>query len=220
MSPAQTVTDAAEAASAANEVVPGVTQTARGDYRWTYRLNLLTNPVVALTLVKVLGLALLGVAAFLFLLTLGDGFAAAGTLFLQILGYGALLSLALTAVGLLLTSLILGGTYDVRFDMDEKGVSHTQLPRQFRRARAAAYATALLGALAGRPSVAGAGLLAGQKQMSRSVFSRVRKIRALPSLHAILLSGGMERNQVYAAPEQYAFVLDYIVSHCPRAKKK
>ncbi len=220
MSPARIVTDAAETASAANEIVPGVVRTAQDGYRWTYRLNLLTNPVVALTLAKVLGLSLLGVAAFLFLLTLGDGFAAAGRLFFQILGYGALLLLALSAVGLLLTTLILGGTYDVRFDMDEKGISHTQLPRQFKRARVAAHITALLGALAGRPSVAGAGLLAGQKQTSRSVFSRVRKIKALPSLHAILLSGGMEHNQVYAAAEQYAFVLDYIVSHCPGAKKK
>lgn len=195
-------------------------QDEHGNYHWTYRMNLLTNPMIAITIMKILLVILLVLGLFLFFLTLGDGFTAAAFLFMQIVGYGFIVSVILLIVGLLLTALILGGPYTVAFTMNEKGIEHKQLTPQYQRAKTAAHITALLGALAGKPSVAGAGLLAGQKQASYSRFQHVKTVKTRRRFHTILVSEALEHNQIYVSPAQYDFVLSYILAHCPNVKRK
>ncbi len=192
----------------------------QGNYHWTYRMNILTNPIIAITILKIFLAILLGLGLFLFLLSLGDGFASAASVFVRIIGYGFIVSLILLAAGLLLTTLILGGSYTVAFTMNQKGIEHKQLTPQYRRAKTAAHITAFLGTLAGKPSVAGAGLLAGQKQVSYSRFQNVKTIKTKRRFHTILISEALEHNQVYVSSAQYDFVLAYIIMHCPNVKHK
>ncbi|MDD3214331.1 MAG: hypothetical protein PHY64_11690 [Eubacteriales bacterium] len=191
-----------------------------GVYRWTYEMNLLKNPVVGLTVLKIFASILAGIALFLFFLTLGEGFAEAAGVFVRMIGYGLPVIIVLVLLALGITALLQGGSYRVQFTMDEHGITHRQDKAQFVRARKAAGWTALLGSLAGNPSATGAGILAGLKGASKSDFRKVKSIKPRRVFHTILLRGGMEFNQIYAAPEQYEFVLAYIRAHCPKAAGK
>ena len=51
-----------------------------------------------------------------------------------------------------------------------------------------------------------------------SRFSNVRKIKAVRGKDLIKLNGRFLRNQIYVAKEDFDFVYDYIVGHCPNAK--
>ena len=46
-------------------------------------------------------------------------------------------------------------------------------------------------------------------------FEKVDRVRALKAFHTILLDSPMNHNQIYAEPEDYDFVLDYITKRCP-----
>ena len=49
-------------------------------------------------------------------------------------------------------------------------------------------------------------------------FSQVKSIRVYPRYHLIRVNAPLRKNQVYAEPEDFNFVLDFIVSRCPGAK--
>ena len=50
------------------------------------------------------------------------------------------------------------------------------------------------------------------------MFSRVRRLKAFPRRGLIKVNAPFSRNQVYAAPEDFAFVREYIESHCNNLK--
>ena len=116
---------------------------ANGIYRWTYELNLYRNPTVLITVLKVLGLSMGLVWLFVVLVSMGDrgfwwdGFLPETKVFaLVMLGF-----VVLGAVSYYLYALIQGGRYCVLFEMDEQGVKHTQLARQFRKSQVVAALT-------------------------------------------------------------------------------
>ena len=43
-----------------------------------------------------------------------------------------------------------------------------------------------------------------------TAFEKVDRVRALKAFHTILLDSPMNHNQIYAEPEDYDFVLEYI----------
>ncbi len=51
----------------------------------------------------------------------------------------------------------------------------------------------------------------------RPAFAKVRKVRIDERRGVIHLAEKLTRNQVYAAPEDFAFVRDFILARCPRA---
>lgn len=190
-----------------------------GKYRWVYELNMFTNPVIILTVAKVLGGVILGMWAFFGLILFvfsGDWDGLWG------MTQGMLVALGVLAVLLIPAYLIIcwmyHGKYVVLFEMDEQSVVHIQLPRQFKRAQALGLLTTLVGLAAKRPSVAGAGLLTASRQSSTSTFKNVRKVKACPRRHLIKVNQLFEKNQVYAAPEDFDFVYEWIRSRCPGAK--
>ena len=76
----------------------------------------------------------------------------------------------------------------------------------------------LAGVLTGNASAAGAGILAATRNSLVSNFSAVRSIKAYPGRNLIKVNAPMSKNQVYVDDTQFQFVLDYIRSHCPKAK--
>ena len=104
------------------------------------------------------------------------------------------------------------------FEMDEKEISHIQLPVQQEKARRLGILTFFVGLFAKRPSTMGAGLLSTVKSVSTSEFDKVRHVRSRRWLHTIKVNQLLDRNQVYVPDEDYDFVYDFIKNHCPNLK--
>lgn len=101
------------------------------------------------------------------------------------------------------------------FEMDEAGILHTEAPEQRKKSRKLGVAAAVVGSVAGYPGAMG---LAATGQSFYSRFTQVKQIKAARSKNLILVSGGFVRNRIYAAPEQFDFVWEYIKSRCPKGK--
>ena len=191
-----------------------------GIYRWTYELNMYRNPTVLITVLKILGLSMGLVWLFTVLISIGDrrfwwdGFLSETKVFaLVMLGF-----IVLGAVSYYLYALIQGGRYCVLFEMDEQGVKHTQLARQFKRAQVVAALTTLAGAATGNPTVMGSGILAGSRASLYSDFASVKKLTAAKERNVIYLDSLFNHNQVYVEDADFDEVYDFIAARCVDAK--
>ena len=195
---------------------------ADGQLRWIYEFSLYRNPTILVLVAKILFFVILGLFLLMLLLEIGSAdFAAAFTRLARV--FAALLAgmLALTAIGYFLYALITGGKYCVLFEMDENGVKHTQMSRQFKKAQWLSLLTVLSGAAAGSVSAMGAGLLAGSKSAVLSEFRKVKAIRISRRWSVIKLrTSDMMHNQVYADGADFDFVLDYIQSRIPAQRRQ
>lgn len=197
-------------------------QDAEGAWHWSYDFGMFTNPSILFLIWKIFGGILAVMWAGMMLMTLADG---GSRMVENLLGVTQTFGVLVVGIGVLSTLgyiayvvLVLGGTYFVVFRMDDKGVTHTQIDKQFGRVQVFAALTALAGAAAGKPGVAGSGILAGSRQSLSSAWSAVRKVRAYPDLNLIEVNGLLTRNQVYVDDEHFEFVRNYIVEHCGNAK--
>ena len=192
------------------------TRVVRGDdgkFRWVYQMSLYRNPTIFLLVWKIFFFILLGIFVIMTLASLDDG--TEGLLnSLRFFGYFLLGMTVLVGLGYLLYAAIMGGSYVVEFLMDENGVNHAQIDFQAKKAKGIANAALLAGVLSGRPSTIGAGISAQRTEMY-SEFAHVKKVRCYPRRSLIKLDAPLCHNQVYVVPEDYAFVRDYILQHCP-----
>lgn len=192
-----------------------------GSYRWIYEFPMLRNPVILLTVLKVLLLPLLILFCFLLSLHLLDGEAPVPSpgeakVFLLLTVFFLLLGL----LAYFVLAALKRFRYCVLFEMNELGISHTELPRSFRAAQRVAVLTVAAGLATGHLGTVGTGLLAAAKQSSSSEFSKLRSIRVLRHFNTIKLNMALERNQVYTAPEDFDFVLGFIEKHLPQRCRK
>ncbi len=190
-----------------------------GKYRWLYEMNMFRNPTIILTVAKVLGGVLLGLwLVFGLLLSAIEGNWDGLLGMTRVLGIVMGVMAVLLVIAYLILCWMYHGKYIVLFEMDEKSIKHIQLPRQFKRAQAMGLITALVGLAAKRPTTAGAGLLSATRQASTSDFKYVKKVKAYPRRHLIKVNETLNKNQVYAATEDFDFVLDWIRTRCINAK--
>lgn len=190
-----------------------------GKYRWLYEMNMFRNPTIILTVAKVLGGVLLGLwLVFGLLLSAIEGNWDGLLGMTRVLGIVMGVMAMLLVIAYLILCWMYHGKYIVLFEMDEKSIKHIQLPRQFKRAQAMGLITALVGLAAKRPTTAGAGLLSATRQASTSDFKYVKKVKAYPRRHLIKVNETLNKNQVYAATEDFDFVLDWIRTRCINAK--
>ena len=194
-----------------------------GKYRWIYELNMLKNPMIALTILKILVIVFIAITIFELLIEVFDGNVSVWVKdflltpeFLILPG----ILLGLSLIGYFVTATIYGFKYIVLFEMDEEGIAHKQLPRQFKKAEALGWLAAMAGAAAGNMIAMGSGILATSKDMSLSDFEQVKKVRKHKRFNAIELSEPMEHNQIYAEKEDFDFVWEYISMRCKNAEIK
>ena len=161
-----------------------------GKYRWCYEFRMLKNPAILITVLKVLMLSFGIVVGFM----------------------------VLGAVSYLILAAMYGWSYQVLFTMDENGVEHRQMKKQFEKAEAIGWLTAAVGLAAGNIGRAGTGLLAATKTSTTSEFQHVRKVRAVQRRDVIYVNQLLEHNQVYVEDADFDFVRNYIEEHCPNAK--
>lgn len=196
-----------------------------GKYRWTYEFNMLKNPAIILVVYKIFGI-LLSIPFLINVIYLAKN----GELqkeWNDRLWSGSnpkvwLVVMAVFVVLILISYLIVawtyGGKYIVHFTLDEQCVIHEQEPAQVQRARKLGLLTVLVGILAKRPSTVGAGMLATSRSTSTSVFDNVRRIKPRRYIELIKVNQLLDRNQVYVPKEDFDFVLNFIRTHCPKAK--
>ena len=190
-----------------------------GKYRWKYELNMITNPIIFITVFKIFFYIIL--VGFVFFGTIlydihGDwaGLLGMGKVMLLVLA----IFTVLTFLGTALVNLIFGGKYVVLFEMDEKEVVHAQLPVQQDKARRLGILTFFVGLFAKRPTTMGAGLLSTTRTTSTSEFIKVRRVSRRRWLHTIKVNQLLDHNQIYVHDEDYDFVYDFIKNHCPNLK--
>ena len=188
-----------------------------GKYRWVYEMNLLKNPTIFLTVLKVMMISVGIVWLFGLIIGLGDMKLDYFLFWTKLSGIMLGIFVVLTIIGVLITAAILG-KYVVLFEMDEKEVTHIQMPRQVKKAEVIGLITALVGAMAKNPTTIGTGMLAASKTKSTSVFANVRRVKARRRLNLIKVNQLLDKNQVYVPDEDFDFVYDFIKSRCINAK--
>lgn len=187
-------------------------------YRWSYGMSMWKNPTILITVWKVFMIGAMFPVLLMTVLTLAeDGLVEGFTIFLKMLLLMGGIMTGLLIIAYPIVAIINGGSYQVVFELNEKGISHIQMQKQFKKNQVMAFISVLAGVAAGSPRVAGAGLLAGSKQSSYSEFTKVRKIVANSKRHVIYINESIQHNQVYVAKEDFNQVKDYIISHCDKA---
>lgn len=196
----------------------------QGTYRWAYEFNLWTNPTILVTVLKALAIAVAVLVVFMLALLIPDlvggtlySWQVEGTLRIGAVMLAVMLGLAL--IGYAFYAVIMGGKYCAVFEMNEQGIVHKQLPKQFEKAQVISALNVLAGLVGGKPSQAGMGILTAARDSSTSSFEAVRSIKGSRALRVIKVNEPLMKNQIYVEPEDYDFVFDYIASHCPNATK-
>ena len=188
-----------------------------GKYRWVYEMNMLKNPTIFFTVLKVMMISIGIVWLFGLVIGLGDMSLDYFLFWTKLTGIMIGIFFVLTIIGVLITAAVLG-KYVVLFEMDEKEVVHIQMPRQVKKAEVIGLITALVGAMAKSPTTIGAGVLATAKTKSTSEFVNVRRVKARRRFNLIKVNQLLDKNQVYVADEDFDFVYNFIKSRCINAK--
>ena len=188
-----------------------------GTYRWVYEFNMLKNPIILLSLQKMFLFILIGMWVVFGILRIGrDGFVGAFVAQTKELLIPAVVLFVLSILGYVLLACIYGWKYCVLFEMNESGIRHIQMKKEYKKAQALGWLTSMMGIVAGKPGMVGTGLLAATKNEQTTEFRIVKRMRAFRAFHTIKLDGLLNHNQIYAQPEDYEFVLDYISRRIPK----
>lgn len=196
----------------------GMSPDENGVMSWIYEMNMWKNPTLVITIWKVLLLAAAFPAVLVFFLGVGDGFTAAAVSFLKVGGMIAAIVTGLMLIAYPIVAIINGGKYCVVFKMDEQGVNHIQMQKQFKKSQVLAMIGVVAGALTGNIQATASGLLAGSKQSTYSQFKKVKKVQVRKKRHVIYVNEAMVHNQIYAEPEIFDQVTAYIIEHAKKAK--
>lgn len=186
-----------------------------GKYHWYYEFKLMKNPTILFLLWKIFFWIFIGIWAMLVIfdlfggrLDMDDFLNISKTFLLVLVGFEAFV-----AFGYFIYALLQGFKYCVLFEMDDHGVTHTQMQKQFKKAQAISFVTMFLGVYAGKPGVVGTGILAATKQSMSSSWSSVKSVEIIRKHDVIKVNERLNKNQVYALPEDFPFVEEFIKNH-------
>jgi hypothetical protein len=172
---------------------------------WEANIGLLTNPTILKQLVTVLGITGLILAGFLsFLLAVdGEWHRIPEVLLISLLVVGAL------GLGMVLIMLVFfANRVRTRFTVNSEGIILETIDR---RARAANRLAALLGALAGRPSTAGVGLMAMSRERESYNWRGIVRASYHPLWRGITLHDAWRTVALLACtPDNYEQVAAYV----------
>ena len=184
-----------------------------GMYRWVYEVKMLKTPAMLFTIYKIFGIIFVAIWLMIGITSGFENFLEVSKWFvIALAGFAVLILLAY-----LIVAAVYGGKYCVLFEMNETGLRHIQVPRQYKKAQVLSFIAMLAGAIAGNPTVTGAGILSASRNSLATSFPKVRSIKPIPEQHLIKVNSPFSKNQVFVDDEGYDFVLNYIRSHCPKA---
>lgn len=199
----------------AEQVTPNIYLGTDGKYHWYYEYKLMKNPTIFYTTMKVLWFSMFLVYLFVLSLDLFGGSPSWKGVFDITKGFACLMLVMLVVgwLGYALFALIHGWSYCVMFEMDEHGVTHTQMPQQFKKAQALSLVEILAGIATRRPGMVGQGMITASRQGMYSSWSTVKNIEIIRRRNVIKVNEKLFHNQVYAEKEDFEFVENYIKAH-------
>lgn len=190
-----------------------------GNYRWVYEVKMLTNPTILFDVYKVLGISFGFVWLFNLLINGCEGNLTLGSIWE--FSYGFLVLMAVFVVIGIVAYFIVAWVYDwkyvVLYTLNEKEVIHQQMPRQAKKAQVLGALTAMVGGLAGKSGVVGAGLLTASKTSSISKLADVAHLIPNRRRNLIKVNQLFNRNRIYVPDEDFDFVYDFLRKHCTKA---
>ena len=165
---------------------------------WTIRVPIFRNTII----LKQLGVAI------------GIPF---GILIIFLLLIKAFYAVWLIALLFLITFLFIkiawGGKYDVGFELDRMGIRNYTLRNQAKKNRIVNTLAVIFGLLSGKPTVAGAGMLAQSRQDVWLKWKNIKKVKYLPQKHVVMVKGGLTENiAVFCTADNYTEVEVFIQS--------
>ena len=193
-----------------------------GKYRWYYELPMMKNPTILFTVWKVLGISFGIVFLFVAIIDMAAGGDPLEALWftLKIFLIIAAVFLAISLLAYFIVAASFGFKYIVLFEMDDECVRHIQCKKQFKKAEAIGWITAIVGAATGSPAMMGLGLSTAVRSESTSEFKNVRTVKTRKRRNVIYVNQLLNKNQVYAADADFDFVAEFIKSRCVNAKRK
>ena len=118
--------------------------------------------------------------------------------------YGLGLIAALLFLTWLFIMAVYRGKYEAEFVLDGKGILCRTQAKQAKKNRVINTLTVILGLLTGKPTAAGAGMLAQSRQEVSLRWNRVTRVNYKPKNRTILLRGGWTENiALFCADENY-----------------
>ena len=189
-----------------------ITKSENGTYRWYYEFDMLKNPMVIRTVFKIFFYILLGLCAFLIFLDIIEGNFGVTSLIetAKAMGITAGILFGLSIISYFILAGIYGFKYCVLFEMNDEGIKHIQMEKQFKKAKALAWVEAIAGMASGNATLTGSGLLAGTKNQLTTDFGRVKKVKVIKKHNTIKIDAPFSHNQIYVCDEDFDFVLNYI----------
>lgn len=193
---------------------------ADGKYRWVYEMHMMKNPILMITVYKAFGLTFIIVWVIMAFISLISGDGLESVMFsTKVVLIIIAIFVPLIFLAFLLVAAMNGWKYVVMFEMDEHGLLHRQLQKQVKKAKAIGWLAVIAGLIGGNRGAASAGFVAATKQELYSDFSAVRSVKAKRGFSTIKVNETLTRNQAYASKEDFDFVYQYILAHCPRLKQ-
>lgn len=108
--------------------------------------------------------------------------------------------------------LVYRGRYEAEFVLDENGVLCRTQAKQQKMNRTINTLTVVLGLLSGKPSAAGAGMLAQSRQEIFLQWSRISKVKCDPGSQVIFLwSGRIDQIALFCTQDNYAQVKKFVL---------
>ncbi|MBQ3791605.1 MAG: hypothetical protein II797_00720, partial [Clostridia bacterium] len=119
-----------------------------GVYRWSYEYQMMKNPTILFTVWKVLGISVGVVILMEVIFGLAEGNLTSAEDWLWV-GKTALIvagiMLVLSLIAYFILAAMYGWKYQVLFEMTDDYVRHIQMPKEFKKAEAVGWITALVG---------------------------------------------------------------------------
>ncbi len=201
-------------------VTPNIGLGPDGKYRWIYEMSLFRNPSVFLLVWKIFFFICIGIFVMMTIINAAEGNLDGKTALnmLGILGIVLGIMTALVVISFLIYAAIMGGKYSAMFEMDENGIHHRQLPKQAKKAMGIAAAAIIIGMLSNSTSTMAGGIAAANSEMYTS-FAKTKKVRFYPKRDTIKIRHTLMHNQIYAKPEDFDFVRNYILKRVPDSAK-
>jgi len=179
-----------------------------GSLAWEFRLPVLTNPFVWYDLAKVFVIVYVVIVVLM-----GGTFLVAGTAedALRVARVFAFVCGGLFVFCLLVAAIWYRKGAAVRFTLTPKGVRYEALGR---KDKAVNRALVVCGLLAGRPSAAGAGLIARTRETEFVGWREVRRVKAHAAARVVtLMSGWRVLQRLHCTRDDYERILDYALGH-------
>ncbi len=179
---------------------------------WDISFPLATNRFFLYDLLKLIFWTFLGTAALLTFMSALTGSLEHLPRLLPIFG---LIMAGFLVLALLIALVFFGNRYPAHFALGEKALYWSSRSRRARRANRLAV---VLGALSGKPSVAGAGLLAEAKNEGHIGWKDVRRFKEYPSARVVSVKNCWRVvTRLYCTPDNYDRVCENVRRLATRA---